>query len=310
MPTLLPSNEEIAKLLETIADQLEEREDNPYRVQAFRHGAERVRATETRLTELIEQGGGEALTQLEGIGQGLASLIFEFITTGRSTYLQQLEGRYPQPPEDILQQVPGIGPELARRIIYALQIDSLEGLAKAAHNGRLSRIQGFGPRRVAAIQHSLAALLGNAASSSRQTNGSNGQPGIDMLLEVDAEYRQQAEAGALPKLAPRRNNPQQEAWLPVMQTEKEGWAMTVLFSNTARAHELKKTHDWVVIYYQKDGPEAQCTIVTETGGLLEGKRVIRGRERECITFYKEHNLQRTEGTHSIPSAERAKELVN
>jgi hypothetical protein len=61
--------------------------------------------------------------------------------------------------------------------------------------------------------------------------------------------------------------------------------MTVLFSNTARAHELGKTHDWVVIYYQKDGPEAQCTVVTETRGPLKGKRVIRGRERECRQFY-------------------------
>ncbi len=56
--------------------------------------------------------------------------------------------------------------------------------------------------------------------------------------------------------------------------------MTVLFSNTARAHELGKTHDWVVIYYQKDGPEAQCTVVTEFRGPLKGKRVIRGREHE------------------------------
>lgn len=286
MPTLLPSNEEIAKVLEAIADQLEERDDNPYRVQAFRHGGERVRATETPLTEMVEQGGGQALTQLEGIGQGLASIIFELISTGRSTYLQQLQGQYPQPPEDILQQVPGIGPELARRISYELQIDSLEGLAKAAHNGRLGRIHGFGPRRLASIQHSLAALLRDG----QPANGSNGsyQPGIALLLEVDAEYRRQAEAGTLPKLAPRRNNPQKEAWLPVMQTEQEGWRMTVLFSNTARAHELNKTHDWVVIYYQKDGPEAQCTVVTEINGPLEGQRVIRGRERECLAFYKEH----------------------
>jgi len=310
MPTLLPRNEEIAKLLETIADQLEERDDNPYRVQAFRHGAERVRATEPPLTKMVEEGGGEALTQLEGIGQGLASIIFEFISTGRSTYLQQLEGNYPQAPEDILQQVPGIGPELARRIIYALQIDSLEGLAKAANNGRLGRIQGFGPRRVAAIQHSVAALLGDTASAGKPANGSNGQPGIGLLLKVDAEYRQKVEAAALPKLAPRRNNPQQEAWLPVMQTEQEGWAMTVLFSNTARAHELKKTHDWVVIYYQKDGPEEQCTVVTETSGPLEGRRVIRGRERECITFYKEHSVQGTEGTHSTASVEPVKELAH
>jgi DNA polymerase/3'-5' exonuclease PolX len=79
---------EIAKVLEAITEQLEERDDNPYRVQAFRHGAERVRTTETPLTEMVEQGGGQALTQLEGIGQGLANTIFEFISTGRSTFIK------------------------------------------------------------------------------------------------------------------------------------------------------------------------------------------------------------------------------
>jgi putative hydrolase len=64
--------------------------------------------------------------------------------------------------------------------------------------------------------------------------------------------------------------------------------MSVLFSNTAQAHKLAKTHDWVVIYYQKDGPEAQGTVVTETSGPLKGKRVIRGREKECRQFYEEH----------------------
>jgi hypothetical protein len=102
---------------------------------------------------------------------------------------------------------------------------------------------------------------------------------------VDTEYRRRAIAGELPKLAPRRFNPKNEAWLPVMRTERAGWSMTVLFSNTAHAHELGKTHDWVVIYYQKGGGEAQCTVVTEFRGPAKGKRVIRGRERECLDFY-------------------------
>jgi hypothetical protein len=111
---------------------------------------------------------------------------------------------------------------------------------------------------------------------------------VALLLAVDAEYRRRAEAGDLPKLAPRRFNPTQEAWLPVMRTEQDGWVMTALFSNTARAHEAGKTNDWVVIYYQKHGPEQQCTLVTGLRGSLKGKRVIRGREKECLQFYTEN----------------------
>jgi DNA polymerase (family X) len=292
MPIQSPTNDDIADLLEQIADRLEQQDDNPYRIQAFRNGARSVRASETPLTEIVEKEGGPALTQIEDIGQGLATTIFEFIQTGRSDYLQQLEAR--QPPEEIFKRVPGIGRKLAERIAHQLEISSLEALEQAAHDGRLQRVEGFGPRRVAAVRHSLAEMLGRSTRQRKQPDGSTTedktQPDVALLLEVDAEYRRRAEAGELFKLAPRRFNPNNEAWLPVMQTEREGWSMAVLFSNTARAHELGKTHDWVVIYYQKDGPETQCTVVTEIRGPLKGKRVIRGRESECVQFYRKNQL--------------------
>jgi DNA uptake protein ComE-like DNA-binding protein len=280
MPIQSPTNQQIADALEQIADLLEQRDDNPFRVQAFRTGAKNVRATSTPLVELVEREGASALKQIEGIGQGLATTIFELIQTGRSSYLQQL--RASQSPVETFQRVPGIGPQLARRINEQLGIDTLESLEQAAHDGRLQQVNGFGPNRVEAVRHSLASILRRSESGRRQP-----RPPVDLLLEVDADYRRRAEADALPKLAPRRFNPNNEAWLPVMRTERAGWSMTVLFSNTARAHELQKTDDWVIIYYEKDGSESQDTVVTETGGPLQGKRVIRGRERECLQFYRD-----------------------
>lgn len=179
--------------------------------------------------------------------------------------------------------MPGIGKKLAQRIVAQLEISSLEALEQAAHDGRLEQVAGFGPRRTAAVRHSLASILSRSGRPRRPSQ--EARPGVALLLEVDAEYRRRAAADELPKLAPRRFNPKHEAWLPVMRTKREGWSMTVLFSNTARAHELGKTHDWVVIYYQKDGPEDQCTVVTEIRGRLKGKRVVRGREGECFRFY-------------------------
>jgi DNA polymerase (family X) len=70
-----------------------------------------------------------------------------------------------------------------------------------------------------------------------------------------------------------------------MHAKREGWDFTVLFSNTAQAHKLEKTDDWVVIYFERDGKEHQHTIVTETKGSLEGKRVVRGREAESRKYY-------------------------
>jgi hypothetical protein len=70
-----------------------------------------------------------------------------------------------------------------------------------------------------------------------------------------------------------------------MTTNREGWTFTVLYSNTAQAHELEKTDDWVVIYYKRDGKERQNTVVTETQGPLKGKRVVRGRALENQQHY-------------------------
>ena len=106
-------------------------------------------------------------------------------------------------------------------------------------------------------------------------------PDVSLLLEIDREYREKAAAGRLPRIAPKRLNPAGEAWLPVMHAQRGEWHFTALFSNTARAHELGHTHDWVVIYfYDGEHREAQCTVVTETRGPLAGQRVVRGRERE------------------------------
>ena len=112
-------------------------------------------------------------------------------------------------------------------------------------------------------------------------------PGVGVLLSVDREYREKARAGRLPKIAPRRLNPEGKAWLPVLHTRFGPWHFTALFSNTERAHELHRVYDWVVIFHSDpDGSEGQVTVVTERHGALTGERVVRGREPECARYYR------------------------
>jgi putative hydrolase len=109
---------------------------------------------------------------------------------------------------------------------------------------------------------------------------------VPTLLDVDSEYLAKVAADRLPKIAPRRFNPAGEAWLPVLHAQREAWHFTALFSNTARAHQLGRSRDWVVIYFHSDHePEGQCTVVTESQGDLAGRRVVRGREAECRAHY-------------------------
>ncbi len=106
-------------------------------------------------------------------------------------------------------------------------------------------------------------------------------PPVDVILKLDAEYREKASSGKLKLIAPKKLNPDGKAWLPVMNAVRDGWRFTLLFSNTQRAHDLGKTADWVVVYFDDGNGEQKCTVVTEHQGPLTGKRVVRGREKEC-----------------------------
>jgi len=137
---------------------------------------------------------------------------------------------------------------------------------------------GFGPRRAAVVRSALAGPLARI----RPPRGNPAdEPDVAILLDVDREYRDKAARDALHRIAPRRFNPTGEAWLPVLHTSRGDWHFTALFSNTALAHRLGRTGDWVVIYFHRDSkPEGRRTVVTERDGA-QARRVVRGREAEC-----------------------------
>jgi hypothetical protein len=286
VPPSAPPNDEVADALERVADLLEAQDENPFRVRAWRTGARSVRACEREVAALLAEGGPPGLDRLPGIGKSLAGAIAELVHTGRLRLLDRLEGEVS--PEDLFTTVPGIGEELAARIHRDLHLDTLEELELAAHDGRLATLAGFGPRRVRAVRESLAGMLGRSTRrrarrirlSEARAPAAPARPSVAALLAVDAEYRRRAGAGELRQIAPRRFNPEGRAWLPVLHTERDGWQFTALYSNTARAHALGTTRDWVILYFERDGDEDQCTVVTEPHGPLAGQRVVRGREAE------------------------------
>jgi hypothetical protein len=264
-----------------MADLLEAQAADRFRVRAYRQGAATVRGLNEDPARILARAGLKGLTDLPNIGPNLARAIDEMAETGRWMQLERLRGD--TEPERLFQVLPGVGPETARALHDHLHVDTLEALEIAAHDGRLEMVPGIGPRKAASIRASLAALL---ARRRRRGDEDHEEPPISILLAVDEAYRREAEAGRLRRIAPRRFNPDGKAWLPVLHVDRDGWSLTVLFSNTALAHELGRTNDWVVIYFGRDGgPEHQRTIVTETRGPLEGRRVVRGREAACRGHY-------------------------
>lgn len=274
------SNRVIADKLRQAADLLEQQQASPFRVNAYRHAADSVSSAAADLRDVFAGEGLHGLLDIPAVGASIGSAIAEMLRTGRWSQLDRLRGTLD--PERLFRTIPGVGEVLAQRIHHGLHVDSLEMLEMAAHDGRLAALAGVGPRRAAMIRAALSSMLGRGRW--RLAEHRDEEPPVATLLDVDREYRSRADR--LPKIAPRRFNPERRAWLPILHAERDRWHFTALFSNTPLAHRLGRTRDWVVLYFQADhGPEGQRTVVTETQGIVRGKRVVRGREAECHSHY-------------------------
>jgi hypothetical protein len=276
-PAPILENATLAARLREYADLLGEQGANPFRARAYAKAADVIERLARPVSELLAVKGREGLDDLPGIGPRIAGALAELSGTGRWTQLERLRGG--STPEALFRTIPGIGPTLARRLADELHLSSLEALEAAAHDGSLGLATGWGPRRVRMVQAALAERLGRPRL--RRARAAVARPPVAVLLDVDREYRERAAAGRLRRIAPRRFNPKGETWLPVLHTERGEWRFTALYSNTPLAHQLGRTRDWVVIFYETDAtPEAQCTMVSETHGTRKGERVVRGREQE------------------------------
>jgi DNA polymerase (family 10) len=279
-------NARIAQRLGEMASLLDAQGANPYRATAYRRAADTVVGLPRSVRTIFATAGSAGLDALPGIGPRIAASIAELLQTGRWHQLDRLRGE--ATPEALFQTIPGVGPELARRMHEELEVDTLEALELTAHDGRLQRLPRVGARRAAAIRAALTQML-DRRRALRHLPGvehADHEAPVQLLLDVDSEYRARAAAGSLPTIAPRRFNPDGKPWLPVLHTTRGDWHCTALYSNTARAHELGRVRDWVVLYCEDPShAEHQYTVVTAQHGLLAGRRVVRGREADCPAFY-------------------------
>jgi len=280
-------NNEIASKLREIATLLDEQKANPFRVNAYLNAAKTIGTMVEPVEDLLRREGFSALLELPGVGEGIARSISEFVMTGRMSRLESLQTGHD--PIALFEQIPGIGPRSAHRIIETLHIDTLEALELAAHNGRLKKVPGFSTKKIGLVQAWLTHILGFRRPRP-EPQKTIAEPPVGLLLKIDELYRKKAETGELPTIAPKRFNPGNEAWLPILHTTRQGWHFTALYSNTARAHQLDRVKDWVVIFFYDDRHhEGQHTVVTETRGAAIGRRVVRGREKECSEYYAEQS---------------------
>jgi DNA polymerase (family 10) len=147
------SNYEIARIFTQIADLMEVRDDNPFKVRAYRKAAETIESLTESLATIAERGG---LQDIPNIGKAIAEKIQDICRTGTTPLYEELKAQVPAGLVEVV-SVPGIGPSKVKALHEALGITSLDALETAAREGRVRSVSGMGAKTEENILHAIEA---------------------------------------------------------------------------------------------------------------------------------------------------------
>ncbi|MBL6705955.1 MAG: hypothetical protein ISQ06_07585 [Planctomycetaceae bacterium] len=247
------TNDAIARCFDEIADLLEGRCLTDFRIATYRRGAAVLRELLCPVDRIFDDSGLEGLEEISGLSKSLALSIEKFLRTGLMPTLELLRGN-------------GLSP----RFMRSTDCPRRRSVINARPPGTVQR-----------------ASLQRSTTLPPSTRG-HADPSIEQLLSIDAEYRTKAANEQLVRIAPRQFNPTGEEWLPVLHARRNKWHYTAAFSNTAHAHQEGMTHDWVIIHLDAAERSGHWTVITSQFGKLKSRRIVRGREAECVAFYQRH----------------------
>ena len=151
---------EVAAVLREISQLLQMKGENAFKVRAYDMGAD---AFETLPADPAAPGGlnervkAGTLSQLSGVGKAIDQKVTELVTTGKLKYLEELRREFPHGALDLV-QIPGLGPRKAVTLIRELDVTTLDDLEKAAREGRVRGLKGFGERTEQAILEGIEKL--------------------------------------------------------------------------------------------------------------------------------------------------------
>ncbi|MFO0700852.1 MAG: DNA polymerase/3'-5' exonuclease PolX [Nitrospira sp.] len=134
-------NADVAGVFEEIADLLEIEGSNPFRIRAYRNAARTLRDLPREVGLMLDEG--EDLTELPGIGEDLAAKIKDVVETGTTAALEEHRKKVPKTLTELL-RIPGIGPKRVKALYQDLGIRTLDQLQKAAQDGLVRSLRGFG----------------------------------------------------------------------------------------------------------------------------------------------------------------------
>jgi DNA polymerase (family 10) len=162
-------NAEIAEMFNQLADLLEIKGDNPFRIRAYRNAARIIAGLSKDVSVLIKQGTD--LTDIPGIGKDLAEKIKTIIKTGKLPLLKQIQIKTPPVLTELL-KIEGLGPKRVKILYKKLRVKTIADLKKAIQAGKLRRISGFGEK----TEQKILAGIQNAKQYSQRIKLSDAMP--------------------------------------------------------------------------------------------------------------------------------------
>ena len=151
-------NLEIATVLRELADLLEIKGSNPFRIRAYRNAVRTVEGLTRPLADLVAQE--EDLTELPGIGKDMAGHIRELVETGRLTRLEALWEEVPRSLVDLM-SLEGVGPKKAKKLWTELGVTTVDELEAAVEAGKVETLEGFGKKSTQKILQSIQDFRAN-----------------------------------------------------------------------------------------------------------------------------------------------------
>jgi len=173
------NNADISTLLATIADLMDIKGENFFKIRAYRLASQAIHDSPEDISTLIKEN---RLKDLPGIGDAIAKKITEYVKTGRLTFFERLTEEIPLHILSLL-EIPGLGPKKVATLYRHLHIDTIESLKKACQDGQLREIDGFGEITERNILRGIQLLEKTSGRSLLHHAYNNGQHYLQYIKE-------------------------------------------------------------------------------------------------------------------------------
>ena len=148
-------NSEIARVFHDMADLLEMKGENVFKIRAYRRAAQVIEHLPKEMAVMLEQG--EDFQKIPGVGDAIAKKSTELIETGKLGAYESLKDEFPEGITRLL-EIPGIGPRTAHRLSSELKITSAEQLEEAIQEGKVADLFRMGDKTAQNILHKIQAM--------------------------------------------------------------------------------------------------------------------------------------------------------